>query len=168
NELEEVLYVDRLQLVAIAHPGDTEVFPNEGLTDPPRAPFKLYCTRGAHPPVSAVDDHGQDVLAALTHLDRKFVDDFALDRIRGFAEKHSLTLDLGQTSAKRTLLLMTGWTDYAFSSDNVAASQRGLKMEPPSVQVKDSNGEWKTVIEDMGFPVGRPQTVVVDLTGKFL
>src|SRR5262249_12835531 len=83
-------------------------------------------------------------------------------------EKHSLTLDLGQTSAKRTLLLMTGWTDYAFSSDNVAASQRGLKMEPPSVQVKDSNGEWKTVIEDMGFPVGRPQTVVVDLTGKFL
>jgi Tfp pilus assembly protein PilF len=168
NELEEVLYVDRLQLVAIAHPGDTEVFPNEGLKDPPRPPFKLYTTRGAHPPVSAIDDHGNDVLPALTRLDRKFVDGFGLDRIRGFAEPHTLTLDLGPSSGKRTLLLMTGWTDYAFSSDCVAASQHGLKMETPSVQVKDSNGAWKTVIADMGFPVGRPQTIAVDLSGKFL
>jgi Tfp pilus assembly protein PilF len=168
NELEEVLYVDRLQLVAITHPEGTEVFPNEGLKDPPRPPFKLYCTQGARPPVSAVDDNGHDELAALTQVDRKFVDTFELDRIRGFAKQHSLTLDLGEAQGQRTLLLMTGWTDYAFSSDAVAASQRGLKMEPPSVQVKDSNGEWKTVIEDMGFPVGRPQTIVVDLKGKFL
>src|SRR5215471_1279876 len=168
NELEEVLYVDRLKLIAIAHPADTEVFPNEGLKDPPRPPFKLYCTRAAHPPVSAVDDRGNNVLAALTRLDRKFVDGFGLDRIRGFAEPHTLTLDPGATNSKRTLLLMTGWTDYAFSSDSVAASQRGLKMETPSVQVKDSNGDWKTVIADMGFPVGRPQTIAVDLTGKFL
>jgi Tfp pilus assembly protein PilF len=168
NELEELLYVDRLQLVAIAHPADTEVFPNEGLKDPPRPPFKLYCTRGAHPPLSATDDKGHDVLAAVSLLDRKFVDSFGVDRIRGFAEPHSLTLDLGGANSKRTLLLLTGWTDYAFSSDSVAASQHGLKMMPPSVQVRDRNGDWKTVIEDMGFPVGRPQTIVVDLTGKFL
>src|SRR5262245_14322143 len=168
NELEEVLYVDRLQLVAIDHPSETEVFPNEGLKDPPRPPFRLYCTRAAHPPVSAVDDRGNDVLAAVTDLDRKFVDSFGLDRIRGFAEPHNLTLDLGPASGNRTLLLMTGWTDYAFSSDSVAASQHGLKMETPSVQVKDSKGNWTTVIADMGFPVGRPQTIVVDLTGKFL
>ena len=168
NELEEVLYVDRLQLVAIDHPSETEVFPNEGLKDPPRPSFRLYCTRAPHPPVSAVDDRGNDVLAALTDLDRKFVASFGLDRIRGFAEPHNLTLDLGPASCNRTLLLMTGWTDYAFSSDSVAASQHGLKMETPSVQVKDSKGNWTTVIADMGFPVGRPQTIVVDLTGKFL
>ncbi|MGZ8848114.1 MAG: FG-GAP-like repeat-containing protein, partial [Pyrinomonadaceae bacterium] len=35
-------------------------------------------------------------------------------------------------------------------------------------QVKDTRGHWRTVIENIGIPVGRPQTVTVDLTGKFL
>ena len=41
NELEEALFVDRLQLLAIAHPRDVEVYPNEGMTDPPK-PFRLF------------------------------------------------------------------------------------------------------------------------------
>jgi tetratricopeptide (TPR) repeat protein len=167
NELEEVLYVDKLQLIAVTHPADTEVYPNEGMVDPPRA-YKLFATRGAHPPVSAVDDHGNDVLARIAKLDRTYPDDFKLDRIRGYAAEHTLTLDLGASGKKRTLLLLTGWTDYAFSSDNVAASQSGAKMVSPSVQVKDRSGQWQTVINDIGIPVGRPQTVTVDLTGKFL
>jgi hypothetical protein len=36
------------------------------------------------------------------------------------------------------------------------------------LQVKDASGNWQTVIENIGVPVGRPQTVTVDLTGKFL
>jgi hypothetical protein len=65
-------------------------------------------------------------------------------------------------------LLLTGWTDYAWSSDNVAAAQAGKSMMLPALQVKDAKGQWRTVIEDIGIPVGRPQTVTVDLTGKFL
>jgi hypothetical protein len=65
-------------------------------------------------------------------------------------------------------LFLTGWTDYAWSSDNVAAAQAGKVMKPPALQVKDEKGIWRTVIEDIGIPVGRPQTVTVDLTGKFL
>ena len=63
---------------------------------------------------------------------------------------------------------MTGWTDYAFSNDNVAASQLREAMSPPSLEVKDRAGQWKTVIPETGFPVGRPQTIAVDLTGKWL
>jgi hypothetical protein len=66
------------------------------------------------------------------------------------------------------VLLLTGWTDYAWSSDNVAAAQSGKSMTLPALQVKDAEGKWRTVIEDIGIPVGRPQTVTVDLTGKFL
>ena len=33
------------------------------------------------------------------------------------------------------------------------------------LQVPDGPGRWRTVIEEIGFPVGRPQTVTVDLTG---
>ncbi|MDT7604901.1 MAG: hypothetical protein QOF61_2898, partial [Acidobacteriota bacterium] len=169
NELEEAMFVDRLQLVAIAHPAGTEVYPNEGMTDPPR-PYVLYKTRGARPPLAATDDHGRDVLARITRMDREYPDDFRRDPVRGYADEHTLTLKLddGVPAGRRTLLLLTGWTDYAWSSDNVAASQAGKAMTTPSLQVRDARGAWKTVIEDIGIPVGRPQTVTVDLTGKFL
>ena len=168
NELEEALYVDRLQLIEVAHPAGWEVFPDEGLVGPPFKPFKLYATANARPPVAAIDDKGRDVLSRITELDRQYVEGFALHRIRGYGAEHALTLDLGSSPAERTLLLLTGWTDYAFSSDNVAAHQAGLTMTAPALQVKDAGGRWQTVISDVGIPVGRPQTLAIDLTGKFL
>jgi Tfp pilus assembly protein PilF len=167
NELEEAMFLDRAQLLAIDHPEDVDVFPNEGLKEPPRPAFKLYATKGAHAPRRAVDDHGHDVTALVAERDRRWPDDFATLLIRGYAEPHTLTLDLGN-DADRAVLLMTGWTDYAFSTDNVAASQSKTTMQQPVLQVRDAAGAWKTVDENIGFPVGRPQTVVVDMRGKWL
>jgi tetratricopeptide (TPR) repeat protein len=170
NELEEALFVDRMQLVAVSHPREVEIYPNEGLGNPTANQFTLYATRGARPAASATDDQGRDLSSNLAHVDRRFADNFPLTGIRGYAVPHTLTLDLGAEaqSAHRVLLLMTGWTDYAFSSDNIAAAQRGLSLMPPALQVRNERGEWQTVIENIGIPVGRPQTVAVDLTGKFL
>ena len=167
NELEEALFVDRMQLISVAHPEGVEVYPNEGLTEPPQ-PFKIYSTRDAHPPLSAVDEHGHDVLARVARLDREYPDDFKLQSIRGYAENHELTMKLDAGSPAHVKLLLTGWTDYAWSSDNLAASQSGKSLTLPALQVKDKQGTWRTVIENVGIPVGRPQTVVADLTGKFL
>ena len=208
NELEESMFVDRLQLIALAHPLGTEVYPNEGMSDPPK-PFRLFVTGNARPPLSASDDHGNDVLDLISKMDRRWPGDFELDRIRGYADEHTLTMKLAESAPaqrslaetkeaalerrslsphqggkaanakrrrdarakgadRRTVLLLTGWTDYAWSSDNVAAAQAKKEMTLPALQVKDAKGKWRTVIEDIGIPVGRPQTVTVDLTGKFL
>ncbi|MFN2579269.1 MAG: FG-GAP-like repeat-containing protein [Pyrinomonadaceae bacterium] len=167
NELEESMFVDRLQLIAVAHPENTEVYPNEGMSNQPK-PFKLFVTRDAQPPLTATDDHGRDVLDLISKMDRRWPGDFKLDRIRGYADQHTLTMKLPDSPESRIVLLMTGWTDYAWSSDNVAASQAKKEMAPPSLQVKDKKGNWRTVVGDIGIPVGRPQTVTVDLTGKFL
>jgi hypothetical protein len=48
----------------------------------------------------------------------------------------------------------------------VAAHQLGLKMIPPSLQVADEAGQWRTAVAEIGFPVGRPQTIAVDLSAK--
>jgi len=165
NELEEAVFLDRAELVAVAHPADVEVHPNEGLRSSP-GPFMLYRVRDVRPPAAVADDHGHDVLDRVTAIDRIYPDDFALERIRGYAAEHSLTITLPAAGADRQALLLTGWTDYAFSGDNVAAHQLGLRMLPPSLQVERAGGEWETVIGEIGFPVGRPQTVVVDLSGK--
>jgi len=163
NELEEALFLDRLHLVAISHPADVAVYPNEGLRGAPQ-PFKLSAVRDLAAPASATDEHGHDVRDRLARVDRQFVDDFRLEPVRGFAAEHTLTLGLpaGRAGAPRVLLL-TGWTDYAFSSDTVAAWQRGLRMATPVLEIPEPGGTWRTVDADMGFPVGRPQTVLVDL-----
>ncbi|MFI5182936.1 MAG: FG-GAP-like repeat-containing protein [Vicinamibacteria bacterium] len=163
NELEEALFVDRLRLLAVAHPADVTVFPNEGLGEAPRRALHLFAARDLHPPSSAVDDQGRDVLDRVMRLDRRFVDTFALESVRGYAREHTLEVDLGGVRSDRALLLLTGWTDYAFSSDNIAAHQRGLELHPPSLQLQDDDGRWVTAVENIGIPVGRPQTVVVDL-----
>lgn len=168
NELEEAVFVDHLQLISVAHPKDVEVYPNEGLTVPPQ-PFRIYSARNARAPLAAVDEHGHDVLSRIAHLDRAYPDDFELQQIRGYANDHELTLKMDpDLPARGALLLLTGWTDYAWSSDNLAASQSGKSLQLPALQVRDQRGRWKTVIENVGIPVGRPQTVVVDLTDKFL
>ena len=160
NELEETLFVDRLQLLAIAHPRGLDVFPNEGMTDPPK-PFRLYAVGDERVPV-AVDDHGHDVTEAVARVDRLYPDDFALTPFRGYAAEHTLSLDIGPVR-EPTVLLLTAWTDYAFSSDNLAAHQAGLSLTPPALHIKDAAGRWRPAIADLGIPVGRPQTIAVDL-----
>jgi lipoprotein NlpI len=184
NELEETLFVDRLQLVAITHPEGLDVFPNEGMTTPPKA-SRLFAVRDARVPTRVVDEHGHDVTARIAKLDRQYPDDFDLLPIRGYAKPHALTIDLGapriphpapstqhlapgthpapRTPHPAPVLLMPAWTDYAFSSDNVAAHQAGLMLAPPSLQIQSASGAWRTAIPDIGIPVGRPQTIVVDL-----
>jgi hypothetical protein len=38
-------------------------------------------------------------------------------------------------------------------------------MRPPSLEVEDAAGAWHVAVPQIGIPVGRPQTVVVDLAG---
>jgi hypothetical protein len=170
NELEEVLFLDHLKLVAVEHDAGTEVYPNEGLGIPTAGKRILYTTESERAPLSATDDRGRDVLPKVANLDRVFYDSFRHLNIRGYAEPHALTLNLDEKKGfkGRTLLLLTGWTDYAFSSDNLAASQSGKTLSFPQLQVRNKAGRWQTVVESIGISVGRPQTVVVDLTGKFL
>ena len=161
NELEEVLFVDRLELLALAHPSDVEVHPNEGMPATPK-PYRLHAVRDVRPPLRAVDDAGDDVTDRIARLDGRYAEGFPLAPFRGYAGKHTLTLDLGPTSGPTTLLL-TGWTDYAFSSDNVAAYQAGLAPMMPVLEVRETGGGWRPAAVDVGIPVGRPQTIAVDL-----
>jgi len=163
NELEETLFADRMRLIAVAHPADVAVYPDEGMTEHAK-PFRLFAVAGRRVP-RATDDHGHDVTERVARIDRRYPDDFVLERFHGYAGPHTLTLDLAPVD-DRPVLLMTAWTDYAFSSDNVAAAQAGLTLAPPSLEVRDVHGRWRTVVDDIGIPVGRPQTVTVDLSGR--
>jgi Tfp pilus assembly protein PilF len=120
NQLEEVDMVDTVQLVAVDHPADVEIFPDERLLSSPpttdcglrnadcgfgnqksqipnpksQIPLRQYAVHNARPPLSATDDHGHNVLPLLAKRDGRYHDDFELLPWRGFAKPHSLTLRL--------------------------------------------------------------------------
>jgi Tfp pilus assembly protein PilF len=170
EELREVAYIDQVQLIAVDHLMNVDVFTNDKFKGPPFPEFRLFGVSQRLYPQRARDDEGRDVLDRIIKRDRAYPDGFRRD-YSGVAELHSIELDFGPQAApdNRAVLVLTGWVDWADGSTFLQAAQEqrgGLVM--PYVQVKDAQGQWQTVIEDMGMPAGKPKTIVVDLTGKFL
>ena len=167
--MEEINYVDRLRLVAVDHPANTDVYPSERfLSEPPFASGSTVVASSSTRTVAgAWDDQGHDVLPLLAHRDHQYVRDFTNLSYAGFATPHALTLDLGPWSQRHPLrLFLHGFIEYFSASSMYAAWQAGIQPEPPSVEAQLPDGSWKRVIDDMGFPAGLPRTIVVDLTGK--
>jgi hypothetical protein len=164
--LEEAVYLDQVRLMAVDHPQGVDVYPNEYFaSNPPYPSFKIVVSRDARPPAGAWDDRGYDVLPDL--LAHRYFGDFALTQFAGFAKPHALTLDLGEAYRGGPLwLLMHGEVEYFTANSMYAASQAGVEATSPYVEALGENGQWKRVIDDLGFPAGGPRTMTADLTGK--
>ena len=83
-----------------------------------------------------------------------------------------LTLDLGEAYRGGPLwLLLHGEVEYFSANSMYAASQAGVHAISPYVEALigdqgSASGQWKRVIDDMGFPAGGPRTMTADLSGK--
>ncbi len=166
--MEETVYLDQVRLLAIDHPAEFEVYPNERFVSAPPFPeFRVIASRDALPPAGAWDDQGNDVLALVSKADRKYVTNLQDLPFTGFAKLHWLELDLGSWDATKPLrLIIDGYTDYFTATSMYAADQAGVKVIAPHVEALDTHGKWVRVVDDMGFPAGLERTMIADLTGK--
>jgi hypothetical protein len=164
--LEEAVYLDQARLLAVDHPADLDVYPNEYFaSNPPYPEFKVVVNRDGRPPAGAWDEHGHNVLPDL--LAHRYFGDFALTQFQGFAKPHSLALDLGEPYRGGPLwLLLHGEVEYFSANSMYAASQAGVRAISPYVEALGTNGKWVRVVDDMGFPAGGPRTMTADLSGK--
>jgi tetratricopeptide (TPR) repeat protein len=170
--LEEAVYLDQARVLAVDHPADVDVYPNEYFaSNPPYPEFKVVVSKSkdARLPAGAWDEHGHNVLPNL--LAHRYFGDFALTQFQGFAQPHSLVLDLGEAYRGGPLwLLLHGEVEYFSANSMYAASQAGVQAISPYVEAlvgnDEAHGRWLRVIDDMGFPAGGPRTMTADLTGK--
>jgi Flp pilus assembly protein TadD len=164
--MEEVVYLDQVRLLAVDHPSDYDVYPNEYFaSNPPYPLFKVIASRNARPPAGAWDEHGHNVLPDL--LAHRYNGDFELLPFKGFTKLHSLELDLGEPYRSGPLrLLLHGEIEYFTATGMYAADQAGIQGIAPFVEALDAKGKWVRVIDDMGFPAGLPRTMTTDLTGR--
>jgi hypothetical protein len=166
--MEEVNYTDQLRLVAIDHPENVEVNPDERfLDDPPFASGRVVATDGARLPLGAWDGEDRDVLDRVSRRDHAFASGFTPLPYDGFANLHTLTLDLGEVNRNQPLrLLMTGYVNYFSATSLYAAWQAGITPISPYAEAQLPDGTWKRIADDVGFPAGLERTIVVDLTSK--
>ncbi len=166
--MEEVNYIDQLRLVAVDHPENVEVNPDERfLDDPPFASGRVVASTGMRLPVGAWDGEGRNVLDELSRRDHKFASGFTASPYDGFANVHTLTLDLGEVKQGAPLrLLMTGYVNYFSATSLYAAWQADVKPISPYVEAELPDGSWQKILGEAGFPAGLERTIVVDLTDK--
>jgi hypothetical protein len=171
EELWEAMYLDRMELIAVDHPAELEIFSNEKVGPAELAEFKIHTVRDRKLPVAARDKHGRDVLDQIVREDGVFMKGFDAVPRRGVTDEHYLELDLGLLQdPKRVTMFLTGWLYPASTSLNIGVSQdrSAAAPRPPALAVPDQHGNWQVVRPFMGFPGGKTKTIAVDLTGVFL
>lgn len=172
EELWETAYLDEIRLLAVDHPDSVDVFVDERFVPPGPVRLRVFQATRRRPPVSAVDERGNDVLAALRERDDVYVSSLTPLRYQGLVEPHDLILDLGEDAGRDgTLLFLRGWIYPTDASINVALSQQTeLSVRLPSLEVRDApggGGRWTTAIPSLGFPSGKDKTIAIDLAGRF-
>lgn len=176
EELWEAGYFDTVQLMAVDHPAEVEIYSNEKVGPPDLAAFKIHTVQSPQSPVAAINQTGRNVLPEIKDEDEVYAKTFDKKYRQGLTEDHILELDLNSTTMQkaktgaRITLFLTGWLYPTDTGINLALSENPVlpSPRPPSLSVPDVNGKWKTIQPFMGFPGGKTKTIAVDLTDQFL
>jgi Tfp pilus assembly protein PilF len=168
-ELWEVYYYDRIALMTVDHPANTEIYVDERFVIPPQKTG--FTTTGTpHPIARATDDNGTDVTEVLKKLDGHALDTFGRGQYQGLTRDHYVEIDLGEDAPKSgpLYLIAQGSIHDTESSLNVAITQGNRwRAHGMSVEVPDGHGGWVTAQSNLGFPAGRKKTVLFNLTDIF-
>ncbi len=171
EELWEAAYFDLISLIAVDHPADVEIFSNEKVGPAQIAEYKIHTVHNPHPPLSARDKTGRDLLPELLNADGVFCKPFQQRIKQGLVEDHYLELDLGDlTGVKQITLFLTGWVYPTDTSLNIRLGRDAElpSPQPPSIWVPDKNGVWQQTMPYTGFPGGKTKTIAIDISRAFL
>ncbi|HOW08612.1 MAG TPA: FG-GAP-like repeat-containing protein [Bacteroidales bacterium] len=170
SELWETIYLDQIQLVAVDHPANSDIFVPEQFSPPPFPGLQIIKINGKRAPVSAIDGEGNDILPFIEKKDDKYLSDFKTGKYQGITEMRDIVIDAGESGNNPDLyLFMTGWIFPTDASINFAMAQSDLpESHPPVIQAVNEKGEWETIADNIGFPMGKDKTVIVNLSGKFI
>lgn len=171
EELWEAAYFDEVQLLAVDHPADVQVFTNEKVGGPDIAAHRIHTVQRPRLPISVVDARGRDLLPGLRQQDQQYVQPFERRIVQGLTDEWTMEFDLGDLASEAPLreprLVLTGWVFPTDTSINEAIQQDGRLAVPaaPCVEVPDGAGGWRVVRPFIGFPSGKTKAMVVDLEG---
>ncbi len=174
EELWETAYFDQVQLTAIDHPADVDIFTNEKVGSPDMAAHRVHTVKQPHSPVSVIDGRGKDLLSGLSAADGDYVQAFEGRIMQGLTDEWTMEFDLGdlpdeEIASRNVRLFLIGWVFPTDTSLNLGIAQNPDMDGPtgPSIEVPDGDGGWEVVRPFVGFPSGKTKAMVVDISDIF-
>jgi len=170
-ELWETHFFDHVSLMAVDHPATVEAYVDERFIAARSPALAVTAVMPLQPLRRAFDELGRDVSSELHAIDGEYLDSFELGKFQGVAAEHWVECELDENLPVETpiYLIGNGWIYPTDSSLNVAISQgdfprpHGLILEAPH-----SDGGWRAVSDDLGFPAGKNKTVLIPLPQDLL
>ncbi len=171
SELREVLYLDQARLAVVDHPTGTLIHPTSKMhAAKPFPPHELWTLRARATLRQATRSDGLDITENLVATDGRMVSPVRLrePQLRGLAEPFSVTMDFGPLPAKEPLVLaLCGWLRFGGGMANIGASlDPSLPFPFPTLEAELPDGSWIPISVDVGTPVGKTKTILVDLENK--
>ena len=165
NELEEVLYLDHLQLLSIDHPPDVEVFPREGMRAVPQNGLSLVAVRNVRPLARVVTDRGEDVTSRVAQSRRRRRGRLRANRHSRICQRSRADL---RVQERRRPGVLAGVVAHGMDRLRVLERQRrrgSARLVARSAASRGARAGRRVapLVADVGIPVGRPQTIVVDI-----
>ena len=167
EELWEAAYFDKVELIAIDHPSEVEIYTNEKVGPPFISQYQVHAVQNRLTPRSAIGTQGQDVLEQVFQADDVYYQGFQNRVVQGLVDEHWLELDLGDLSeAKQVTLFLTGWIHPTDTSLNVSFTDHPDRNSPrlPELWVVNEQGQWDRWDAPIGFPGGKTKTIAIDLS----
>ena len=166
--MEEAAYVDSVRLVAYdLPPGWSMVLDERKAISAPDATGDPRFYREELLPVQAVDDEGEDVTRAVTTADGVAAPPGRVDpRFIGRTDNHVLTLrfDRALDSPRGApMLVADGWIEYPYAQTLFAAWQAGAQYLAPTVEARGTDGQWRVLRREFGYPAGMPRRMSLPL-----
>ena len=170
TELWETPYLDKVKLLVVDHPKNVDVFINEAFIPPPYPDFRIYNVSEKILPSYAKDEKGNNQIEKIIAKDNLYISNISPDLYQGVTKLHDLILKFDDLTMSDSLFLfLQGWIFPTDASINVLLSQTNeLGSIFPYLEVPNKNGDWITVIENLGFPKGKNKTLIFDMTNKFI
>lgn len=177
EELREVTYLDRAELLVYDHPAGTELQPNERFTFPPFPSATPHLFDEPLQPLRAMGSDGREWTQELSTVDGRYAAPAKAlkGQFLGLSEPHwiELSFDPAKTQdADKLRLVATGWFYWTDASVNMATARTpDLEFTPPLILVPQTSPEggeetWVPIGPPVGFPAGKTKTMVIDLTGQ--
>lgn len=170
EELWEAAYFDQVQLIAVDHPAEVEIYTNEKVGSAELAAHKIHTVRKPLLPKSVFDQSGRDWLSQLARRDEVYTRNYAHKFSQGLCAEHYLEFDLGElTNPGRITLFLAGWIRPTDTNINVALDQNPNLPSPTGLALwtPDAAGAWREVSPHVGFPNGKTKTIALDVSQAF-
>ena len=166
--MEEAAYVDSVRLVAYdLPPGWSMVLDERKAISAPEATGDPRFYREELLPVQAVADAGEDVTSAVIAADEVAAPQGRIDpRFIGRTAEHVVTLRFARAldSARGApMLVADGWIEYPYAQTLFAAWQAGAAYLAPTVEARGTDGQWRVLRREFGYPAGMARRMSVPL-----